>query len=129
MLLPRRPQRLLTECGLEVEWIRPRTALPERAVRETLLADPDAMGDLVISELRLAAAQAGRGIRGAAGGQRAQARPLAGVNAGASLVLLLAGHAARHLGADLEPGVRDLLLAVDALAVRAGVDALERLAR
>jgi SAM-dependent methyltransferase len=46
---------VLTECGLEVEWIYPRTALPEGAVRETLLADPDAMGDLVISELRLAA--------------------------------------------------------------------------
>jgi SAM-dependent methyltransferase len=46
---------VLTECGLEVEWIRPRTALPESAVRETLLADPQAMGDLVLSELRLAA--------------------------------------------------------------------------
>jgi SAM-dependent methyltransferase len=47
---------VLTECGLQVEWIRPRTALPERAVRETLLSDPEAMGDLVLSELRLAAA-------------------------------------------------------------------------
>lgn len=48
---------VLTECGLEVEWIRPRTALPEGAVRETLVADPGAMGDLVLSELRLAAAR------------------------------------------------------------------------
>ncbi len=47
---------LLTDAGLEVEWIRPRTALPEPAVRETLLADPQSMGDLVLSELSLAAA-------------------------------------------------------------------------
>lgn len=50
---------LLTGCGLEVEWIRPRTMLPAAAVRETLLADPSAMGDLVISELSLADAHAG----------------------------------------------------------------------
>ena len=48
---------VLKECGLEVEWIRPRTALPEGAVRETLLADPGALGDLVLSELRLAASR------------------------------------------------------------------------
>jgi SAM-dependent methyltransferase len=49
---------LVTGGGLEVEWIRPRTALPEQAVRETLEADRQAMGDLVLSELSLAAAQA-----------------------------------------------------------------------
>ncbi len=50
---------LLTDCGLEVEWIRPRTVIPAAAVRQTLLADPSAMGDLVISELSLAGAHAG----------------------------------------------------------------------
>jgi hypothetical protein len=49
---------LLTGCGLEVEWIRPRTALPEPAVRQTLQSDPEAMRDLVLNELQLAAAQA-----------------------------------------------------------------------
>lgn len=49
---------LLTGCGLDVEWVRPRTALPAAAVRETLLSDPDAMGDLVTSELSLATASA-----------------------------------------------------------------------
>lgn len=50
---------LLTGCGLEVEWIRPRTVIPAAAVRQTLLSDPSAMGDLVINELRLAGAHAG----------------------------------------------------------------------
>ncbi len=48
---------LLTESGLDVDWIRPRTALPEAAVRDTLRSDPQAMGDLVLSELSLAAAR------------------------------------------------------------------------
>jgi SAM-dependent methyltransferase len=48
---------VLVECGLEVEWIRPRTVLPEGAVRDTLESDPQSMGDLVLSELSLAAAQ------------------------------------------------------------------------
>ena len=50
---------LVTGCGLEVEWIRPRTVIPAAAVRQTLLADPATMGDLVISELGLAGAHAG----------------------------------------------------------------------
>jgi hypothetical protein len=50
---------LLNGCGLEMEWIRPRTVIPAAAVRETLMSDPSAMGDLVISELRLAGAHAG----------------------------------------------------------------------
>ena len=50
---------LVTGCGLEVQWIRPRTVLPAAAVRQTLLTDPAAMDDLVISELALAGAQAG----------------------------------------------------------------------
>ncbi|HEX4015551.1 MAG TPA: methyltransferase domain-containing protein [Frankiaceae bacterium] len=50
---------LLTGCGLEVEWVRPRTALPAAAIRRTLLSEPDSMGDLVLSELSLAAEQAG----------------------------------------------------------------------
>jgi SAM-dependent methyltransferase len=50
---------LLDGSGLEVEWIRPRTAIPAAAVRQTLMTDPSAMGDLVISELSLAGAHAG----------------------------------------------------------------------
>jgi SAM-dependent methyltransferase len=49
---------LITDCGLEVDWIRTRTALPEQAVRDTLRSDPEAMGDLVLNELKLAAAHA-----------------------------------------------------------------------
>jgi SAM-dependent methyltransferase len=41
------------QAGLEVEWIRPRTMLPAATVRHTLLADPSALGELVISELTL----------------------------------------------------------------------------
>lgn len=49
---------LIAGCGLEVEWIHARTALPEQAVRDTLRSDPEAMGDLVLNELQLAATQA-----------------------------------------------------------------------
>jgi SAM-dependent methyltransferase len=41
------------QAGLDVEWIRPRTMLPAATVRQTLLTDPSALGDLVISELSL----------------------------------------------------------------------------
>jgi hypothetical protein len=49
----------LTGAGLEVDWIRSRTVLPAAAVRQTLAADPEALGDLVINELSLADAHEG----------------------------------------------------------------------
>ncbi len=55
-------RELLELAGLEVEWIRPRTVLPAAAVRETLLADQNALGDLVASELQLAEAHEGESL-------------------------------------------------------------------
>lgn len=52
-------RELMDGAGLELEWIRPRTLLPATAVRHTLEADPDALWDLVDSELNLAAAHEG----------------------------------------------------------------------
>lgn len=42
---------LLTECGLEVEWIRPRTALSPSTVEHVLGASPQALPRLVRAEL------------------------------------------------------------------------------
>jgi len=50
---------LLNGAGLEVDWIRPRTVLPAGAVRQTLDADPAALHDLVMTELRLAQSHEG----------------------------------------------------------------------
>ncbi|WP_372490817.1 methyltransferase [Actinomadura terrae] len=44
-------RELLTEVGLEVEWIRPRTALSPSTVEHVLSASPDALPRLVRSEL------------------------------------------------------------------------------
>jgi hypothetical protein len=52
-------RELLTGAGLEVDWIRSRTVLPAAAVRQTLAANPGALGDLVINELNLADAHEG----------------------------------------------------------------------
>ncbi len=52
-------RELLEAAGFDVEWIRPRTVLPAAAVRQTLQADPEALGDLVVSELTLARAHEG----------------------------------------------------------------------
>jgi hypothetical protein len=50
---------LLTEAGLEVEWVRSRTVLPAAAVHKTLAANPRALGELVTNELGLADAHEG----------------------------------------------------------------------
>jgi SAM-dependent methyltransferase len=50
---------LFAGAGLEVEWIRSRTVLPASAVRQTLAADPQSLGNLVISELKLTAEHEG----------------------------------------------------------------------
>jgi hypothetical protein len=47
-------RELVTDVGLEVQWIRARTVLPAAAVRQTLAANPAALSDLVSNELSLA---------------------------------------------------------------------------
>jgi SAM-dependent methyltransferase len=42
---------LLTEAGLEVEWIKPRTALSPSTVEHILAGDPQGLGDLVRTEM------------------------------------------------------------------------------
>jgi SAM-dependent methyltransferase len=44
-------RELLTECGLEVEWIRPRTALSPSTVEHVLGSSPQALTRLVRAEL------------------------------------------------------------------------------
>ena len=44
-------RELLTECGLEVEWIRPRTALSPSTVEHVLGSSPQALPRLVRAEL------------------------------------------------------------------------------
>jgi len=83
---------LLNECGLEVEWVRPRTIIPAAAVRQTLLSDPSAMRDLVISELGLAGAHAGEahGARLVVSGRKPRSSA-AGLSINAGSVRISAG--------------------------------------
>jgi hypothetical protein len=52
-------RELVTEAGLEVEWVRWRTVLPAAAVRKTLASNPRALGELVANEMGLADAHEG----------------------------------------------------------------------
>jgi hypothetical protein len=47
-------RELVSEAGLDVQWIRSRTVLPAAAVRQTLAANPGALSGLVSDELSLA---------------------------------------------------------------------------
>ncbi|WP_329255686.1 class I SAM-dependent methyltransferase [Actinoallomurus sp. NBC_01490] len=53
---------LLTECGLEVEWIRPRTALSPSTVEHVLNASPQSLTRLVRAELTAPQAEEPVGI-------------------------------------------------------------------
>jgi hypothetical protein len=44
-------RELFTGCGLEVNWIRPRTVLPPQTVAYLLARDPSSFGELVNAEL------------------------------------------------------------------------------
>jgi hypothetical protein len=57
---PDQLHELLTEAGLEVSWIRPRTILSPSTVDHVLRLDPGAMSRLVRAELRAGAAQSSR---------------------------------------------------------------------
>ncbi|MQA83963.1 MAG: methyltransferase type 11 [Streptosporangiales bacterium] len=50
---PEQLDEALTEAGLEVEWIRPRTVLSPSIVESALQADPGALSQLVEAELEL----------------------------------------------------------------------------
>jgi hypothetical protein len=51
---PEELRTLLTDAGLEVEWVRPRTVLSAEAVERALSADPGQLGPLVRAEITLA---------------------------------------------------------------------------
>jgi SAM-dependent methyltransferase len=51
---PEELRSVLTDAGLEVEWVRPRTVLSADAVERTLAADPGQLGRLVRAETTLA---------------------------------------------------------------------------
>ncbi|MGI5167700.1 class I SAM-dependent methyltransferase [Spirillospora sp. CA-253888] len=55
-------RELLTEAGLEVEWIRPRTALSPSTVEHVLTRSPDALARLVRTELAAPAGDESLGI-------------------------------------------------------------------
>lgn len=59
---------LLTEAGLEVSWIRPRTVLSPSMVDHVLRKDPSAIMRLVRAELAAGAEEAGPGTGGRNGG-------------------------------------------------------------
>lgn len=63
-------RELLTEAGLDVEWIRPRTVLSPSTVEHMLAADPRALNRLVRHELALPAPDESLGIHLVASARR-----------------------------------------------------------
>jgi SAM-dependent methyltransferase len=55
---------VLTGCGFEVEWIRPRTVLSEETVTRALAGDPSQLASMVETELALAQRRQGESIGG-----------------------------------------------------------------
>lgn len=53
---------MLTGCGFEVEWIRPRTVLSEETVTRALAGDPSQLASMVDTELALAQRRQGESI-------------------------------------------------------------------
>lgn len=59
---PEELQAMLAEAGLRVDWLRPRTVLPEEAVERALRVDPQALPALVRTEVTLSAARVGESV-------------------------------------------------------------------
>lgn len=59
---PEELHALLTGCGFDVEWIRPRTVLAEETVTRALAGEPAQLDSMVETELALAARRQGESI-------------------------------------------------------------------
>jgi SAM-dependent methyltransferase len=55
---------MLTGCGFDVDWIRPRTVLSEETVTRALAGDPSQLGPMVETEIALAQRRQGESIGG-----------------------------------------------------------------
>lgn len=59
---PEQLDELLTDAGLDVEWLRPRTVLSPPVVQRTLSEDPGMLADLVEAELSMPPDRAGESV-------------------------------------------------------------------
>jgi SAM-dependent methyltransferase len=69
---PDQLRELLTDAGLEVEWIRPRTVLSPSTIEHVLSVDPDALPRLVRTELATPISEETIGVHLVAGARKPQ---------------------------------------------------------
>jgi hypothetical protein len=119
---PDQARELFTGAGLKVHWIRPRTALSESTVTHLLQRAPDSLPKLVRAELA-ARSDSSLGAQLVISASKPRARKGLAVPFG---VLGLAVDAAGRVGTRVQSARRDLMPAVDALAVAVVLDAGQR---
>ncbi len=119
---PDQARELFTGAGLKVHWIRPRTALSSSTVTHLLQRAPDSLAKLVRAEL---AARSDSSLGAQLVISASKPRPRKGLTVPFG-VLGLAVDAAGRVGTRVKTARRNLLAAVDALAVAVVLEAGER---
>jgi hypothetical protein len=115
-------RELFAGAGLTVSWMRPLTVLSENVIMRALREDPGSMARLIRAEL---SAQPGRESPDEAAGSALMVAADKALPSAAGM-LALAADATRGGGLRFQPALRDLMPAVDALAVTAGLDPVQR---
>jgi SAM-dependent methyltransferase len=115
-------RELFAGAGLTVNWMRPLTVLSENVIMRALCEDPDSMPRLIRAEL---STRPGRESPDEAAGSALMVAASKALPSAAG-VLALAADATRGGRLDLQPALRDVVPAVDALAVTAGLDPVQR---
>ena len=114
---------LFAGAGLTISWVRPLTVFSQNVVLHALRQDPGSLARLVRAEL---SARPGTESPDESAGSALMVAACKALVPSAARVLTLAADATAGSGLHLEPALRDVVPAVDALAVAAALDPVQR---